>query len=102
MGTREHDEDDIFAKMQTKEVCCVMIIADAKDNTHLYEDVFKEYYNWGEKLRRGGLAASEFRTKLMPFIVTHTPDLKGFSPIKVAVVKIKISFVTYVNVQSQH
>ena len=48
MGTREHDEDDIFAKMQTKEVCCVMIIADAKDNMHLYEDVFKEYYNWGK------------------------------------------------------
>jgi hypothetical protein len=25
-----------------------MIIADAKDNKNLYEDVFKEYYDWGK------------------------------------------------------
>jgi hypothetical protein len=58
-------------------VCCVMIIADAKDNKHLYEDVFKEYYEWGEKLRLEGLPESELGPKLMPFNVTHTPDLKG-------------------------
>jgi hypothetical protein len=74
---REHDDDDMFVKIQTKEVCCMMIIADAKDNKHLYEDVFKEYYDWGEKIRHEGLAASEFGPKLMPFTITHTPDLKG-------------------------
>jgi hypothetical protein len=77
VAAREHDDDNMFVKMQTKEVCCVMIIADAKDNKHLYEDVFKEYYDWGEKIRREGLAASELGPKLMPFTVTHTPDLKG-------------------------
>jgi hypothetical protein len=77
VAARENDDDDMFAKIQTKEVCCVMIIADAKDNKHLYEDVFKEYYDWGEMLRREGLAASQFGPKLMPFTITHTPDLKG-------------------------
>jgi hypothetical protein len=73
VSAREHDDDDMFVKIQTKEVCCVMIIADAKDNKHLYEDVFKEYYDWGEKIRHEGLAASELGPKLMPFTVTHTP-----------------------------
>jgi len=50
VAARENDDDDMFAKIQTKEVCCVMIIADAKDNKHLYEDVFKQYYDWGEML----------------------------------------------------
>ena len=74
---RESDNDDMFVKMQTREVCCVMMIADAKDNKHLYEDVFREYYEWGEKLRLEGLAESELGPKLMPFNVTHTPDMKG-------------------------
>jgi hypothetical protein len=52
---REEGED-MFVKVQTREVCCIMIIADAKDNKHLYEDVFKEYYEWGEKLQLEGLA----------------------------------------------
>jgi hypothetical protein len=54
-----------------------MIIADAKDNKHLYEDVFKQYYEWGEKLRLEGLAESELGPKLMPFTVTHTTYLKA-------------------------
>ncbi len=77
VSNRESDLDDSYVRIQSKEVCCVMIIADAKDNKHLYEDVFKEYYEWGEKLRLEGLPESELGPKLMPFNVTHTPDLKG-------------------------
>ncbi len=77
VSARENDDNDMFCKIQTKEACCMMIIADAKDNKHLYEDVFKEYYDWGEKLRLEGLAASEFGPKLNPFTITHTPDMKG-------------------------
>jgi hypothetical protein len=73
---REEGED-MFVKVQTREVCCIMIIADAKDNKHLYEDVFKEYYEWGEKLRLEGLAESALGPKLLPFQVTHTTDLKA-------------------------
>jgi hypothetical protein len=48
VSARENDDNDMFCKIQTKEACCMMIIADAKDNKHLYEDVFKEYYDWGK------------------------------------------------------
>jgi hypothetical protein len=74
---REDEDDDAYVKVQTREVCCVMIIADAKDNKHLYEDVFKDYYEWGEKLRLEGLPASDFGPKLCPFTVTHTTDMKA-------------------------
>jgi len=58
-------------------VCCLMIIADAIDNKHLYEEVFKDYYDWGEKLRREGLPESYLGPKLMPFEVSHTTDMKA-------------------------
>ncbi len=50
VANRQDDDEDMFVKVQTREVCCIMIIADAKDNKHLYEDVFKEYYEWGKSL----------------------------------------------------
>lgn len=58
-------------------MCCLMIIADAIDNKHLYEEVFKDYYDWGEKLRREGLPESDLGPKLMPFEVSHTTDMKA-------------------------
>jgi hypothetical protein len=74
---RETEDDDMFLKVQTSEVCSVMIIADAKDNKHLYEDVFKEYYDWGEMIRTQGIEESNLGPKLMPFSVAHTTDLKA-------------------------
>jgi hypothetical protein len=38
---REEEHHDMYVKVHTKEVCCVMVIADTKDNKHLYEEVFK-------------------------------------------------------------
>jgi len=43
------NNDERYVNIQTSEICCVMIIADATDNKHLYQEVFKEYYDWGEK-----------------------------------------------------
>jgi hypothetical protein len=74
---QQEDSAEIYVKVQTSEVCCVVVIADAIDNKHLYEDVFKEYYEWGEKLRLEGLAASSLGPRLMPFLVTHTTDMKA-------------------------
>jgi hypothetical protein len=77
VSSADETDDDDYIKIQTREVCCVMIIADAKDNKHLYEEVFKDYYQWGERLRVEGLPASQFGPKLCPFIVTHTTDMKA-------------------------
>jgi nitrogen regulatory protein PII-like uncharacterized protein len=74
---KEDGAEDMYVKVQSSEVCCVMVIADAIDNKHLYEDVFKEYYKWGDKLRLEGLAKSSLGPKLMPFTVTHTTDMKA-------------------------
>lgn len=63
--------------LQSSKVCCIMIIADALDNKHLYEDVFQDYYQWGEKLRLEGLPQSPFGPALKPFQVTHTTDMKA-------------------------
>jgi hypothetical protein len=73
----DDDAEASFIKVQSSEVCCITIIADARDNKHLYEDVFKDYYNWAEKLRTEGLRESRFGPKLMPFNLMHTTDLKA-------------------------
>jgi hypothetical protein len=76
-SAEERDDDDACVKIQSREVCCAMIIADAKDNKHLYEYVFQEYYQWGERLRLEGLPASQYGPKLCQFTVTHTTDMKA-------------------------
>jgi len=54
-----------------------MVIADAVDSKQLYENVFKEYYEWGNSLRENGLPESEYGPKLMPFTVAYNNDLKA-------------------------
>jgi hypothetical protein len=73
----ETELDDSSVRVQSKEFYCLMVRAGAKDSKLLYEDVFKEYYEWGETLRLQGLPASELGPRLLPCTVTHTPDLKG-------------------------
>jgi hypothetical protein len=78
-----------------------MIIPDANDNKHLYEDVFKDYYQWGKRLRLEGLPASQFGPKLCPFIVTHTTDMKAarFLSSRGGGCKNKTMFAIYVRAQ---
>ncbi len=64
--------------MQSSELCCAMVIANALDSKHLYQDFFKGFYQWGEKLRTEGLEASAgFGPKLKPFKLTHNVDMKA-------------------------
>jgi hypothetical protein len=70
-------DETYFLKVQSSEVCCVMIIADAVDSKEIYTDVFKEYYDWGESIRLHGLPASELGPALRPFSVVFSNDLKG-------------------------
>jgi hypothetical protein len=48
-----------------------MMIADAVDSKQLYEDVIKDFYEWGNNLRLNGLPASD-KTHVLPGIV-HGP-----------------------------
>jgi len=73
----EDSDETYFLKVQSSEVCCVMIIADAVDSKEIYTDVFKEYYDWGESIRLHGLPASELGPALRPFSVVFSNDLKG-------------------------
>jgi hypothetical protein len=73
----DNDADPTFIKVQSSELCAITIIADARDNKHLYEEVFNDFYEWGEKLRTEGLPESRFGPKLHPFSVTHNTDLKA-------------------------
>jgi hypothetical protein len=64
-----HDDDgeEKIVKIQSSEMCCFLIIADARDNKALYEDIFKEFYRWGDKIKREGLPASDGEPALHPF-----------------------------------
>jgi hypothetical protein len=51
----EDDGKDKLVKVQASKMCCIMIIANAWDSKELYEDVFKDFCRWGERLRLEGL-----------------------------------------------
>jgi hypothetical protein len=54
-----------------------MIIADARDKKELYEDVFRDFYAWGNQLASHGLPAADGEPALRPFTLTHTSDMKA-------------------------
>jgi hypothetical protein len=54
-----------------------MMIADARDNKALYEDVFKEFYDWGKQISISGIAGVNGEPDLMPFKVVHNSDMKA-------------------------
>jgi len=71
------DGEEKIVWIQSSEMCCILIIADARDKKELYEDVFREFYEWGNRLQVSGLPASDGEPALLPFVVTHTTDLKA-------------------------
>ena len=58
-------------------MCCVMVIADARDKKELYEDVFRDFYDWGRQLAVNGIPATDTEPALRPFTVTHGSDMKA-------------------------
>ncbi len=52
--------------MQCFKLCALMMIADARDNKALYEEVFKEFYDWGKQISISGIAGVN-EPNLMPF-----------------------------------
>ncbi len=70
--------EEKIVKIQSSEMCCILIIADARDKKELYDEVFKEFYEWGQRIGTYyGLPASNGNPALHPFVVIHTTDQKA-------------------------
>lgn len=79
--TQPPEGDDLggtyFNFVQSRELCAILIMADAKDSKDLYRDVFKEFYDYSERLRLHGMEAEDGEPALKPFLVTHPQDMKS-------------------------
>jgi hypothetical protein len=75
------DDDDggktIYNFMQSRELCTILVIADAHDSKELYYDVFKDFFKCVEKLGEHGMDASNGEPKLQPFIISYPQDMKS-------------------------
>jgi len=73
----DEDGKESFVNVQSHQMCCVMVIADARDKKELYEDVFRDFYDWGRQLAVNGIPATDTEPALRPFTVTHGSDMKA-------------------------
>jgi hypothetical protein len=74
---RHEDGSEQIIRIQSSEMCCILIIADAHDKKDLYEDIFRGFYDRGSLISTVGLPADGNEPALRPFVVTHTTDLKA-------------------------
>jgi len=73
----EDTDEQFYNCMQSRELCAIMVMADAKDSKELYEDVFKDFYEYAEKLRIEGMPECDGQPALKPFKVAHPQDMKS-------------------------
>jgi hypothetical protein len=72
------EDDQIeFIKVQSLELCCIMMIAGATDSKDLYEDLLVVFYDWEKQIQCRGIPESENGPKLQPFTVLYNNDLKA-------------------------
>jgi hypothetical protein len=71
------DGEGKYVNVQSNQMCWAMVIADAQDKKELYEDVFHDFYEWGNQLAAHGLPAENGEPALCPFTLTHTSDMKA-------------------------
>jgi len=71
------DDPGYFQGIQSSEMCTVCIMADARDKSKMYAEVFQDFYKYTESLRKDGMPASEFGPYLPPFVITYPSDLKA-------------------------
>jgi len=64
---REEDGREEIVRIQSSQMCCILIIADARDKKDMYEEVFREFYEWGDLISREGLPADGDEPALLPF-----------------------------------
>ncbi len=71
------DDGGYYQGIQSSEMCTILIMADARDKSHMYAEVFSDFYKYLESLQADGLPASEFGPFLHPFKICYPSDLKA-------------------------
>jgi hypothetical protein len=66
-----------IVKIQSSEICCILVIADARDKKSCTKKYSKNFMNGGKELVQKNLLASNGNPALRPFFVTHTTDQKA-------------------------
>ncbi len=66
----DEDEKEIFKFMQSRELCTILAIADARDSKDLYYDVFCDFFDYAKKIGEHGIEANNGEPKLQPFIIS--------------------------------
>jgi hypothetical protein len=73
----EDTEETFYNCMQSRELCAILVMADAKDSKELYSDVFKDFYEYAERLRIYGMPECDGEPALKPFTSLHPQDMKS-------------------------
>jgi hypothetical protein len=73
----EDTDEHFYNCMQSREACAVLVMADAKDSKELYDDVFKDFYDYAERLRIHGMPECDREPAMRPFIAMHPHDMKS-------------------------
>jgi hypothetical protein len=72
----EDTEENFYNYMQSRELFSILVMADAKDLKELYSDVFKDLYEYAERLRIHGMPECDGEPALKPFTSLHPQDMK--------------------------
>lgn len=73
----EDNSEALYNCMQSRELCAILVMADAKDSKELYSEVFKDFYDYAERLRIHGMPMCDGEPALKPFAAAHPQDMKS-------------------------
>jgi len=73
----DEGEKSIYNCIQSRELCTILVIADARDSKELYYDVFRDFFDYALHIGNHGIAASDDGPQLQPFLVSFPQDMKS-------------------------
>jgi hypothetical protein len=77
----EDTKETFYNCMQSRELCAILVMADAKDSKELYSDVFKDFYEYAERLWIYGMPECDGEPALRPFTSLHPQDMKSMQTV---------------------
>jgi hypothetical protein len=66
-----------FKGIQSSEMCSICIMADARDKSQMYAEVFSEFYKYTDQLQMQGMTESDYGPALHPMVVSYSSDLEA-------------------------